>query len=51
MSTRTQGILIFVAVLVVLRFVLRLRVSIVGSLALTFFVWLVVEEINRRRKR
>ncbi len=51
MSARAQGIVIFVAVLLVLRFVLRLRISILGSLALTFFVWLVVDEINRRRKR
>ena len=48
MTDRTRSVLIFVGVLVALRIV-GLRVSILGSLALTFFVWLVIAEFSRRR--
>ena len=44
-----QSLIVFVAILLILRFVLRLRISIVGSIALTALVWLVVTELNRRR--
>ena len=39
----------FIGVLVVLRFVFRMRISIVGSLAVTAVVWLILNEVNRRR--
>jgi hypothetical protein len=50
MTVRTRALVTFVGVLIVLRYVFRLRVSILGSLALTVFVWLVVDEILRRRR-
>lgn len=42
--------MVFVAVLVVMRYVLRIRVSIFGSLAVSLVVWLVIDQLNRRRR-
>ena len=49
MATRTQSLAIFVAVLLLLRVVFRLRISILGSIALTIVIWLAIDQINRRR--
>jgi hypothetical protein len=41
---------VYLAILLFLRFVLRLRVSIVGSLALTLVIGVIVTEWTRRRR-
>jgi hypothetical protein len=44
-----RNLAVFVAILLVLRFVLRLRISIVGSVALTIIIGVIVTEWARRR--
>lgn len=48
LSPRGRDLLIFVGILMGLR-LLGLRVSILGSLVLTFVVWLVITEFAKRR--
>ncbi len=48
MNRNTQGLLVFIAVLVILRVVLRVRISIIGSLVLTAVVWVIVDQWRRR---
>jgi uncharacterized membrane protein len=49
LKLQPRSLAVFVAILLILRFVLRLRVSIVGSLALTLVVALIIGELSRRR--
>jgi hypothetical protein len=49
MKLEPRSLAVFVGILLILRFVLRIRVSIVGSLTLTLVVALIVGELSRRR--